>query len=170
MKRAVISAVAILALFMSGCDTSGNEIKKSAVAKEDVCNLLTTAEVSNLVGEAVHDGKRDTKHNYPNASSCTWTSASHDVPLLILTYYLHTSSHPLDYYAPPGSQIQKLTGTSNEAIAVLGSNKSLSEAIARSGDNAVLLMALYLESKEGSKNWDTQVKLTDMAAQRAAGR
>ncbi len=92
------------------------------------------------------------------------------MPLLILTYYLHTSSHPLDYYAPPESQIQKLTGTSNEAIAVLGSNKSLSEAIARSGDNAVLLMALYLESKEGSKNWDTQVKLTDMAAQRAAGR
>ncbi|AKF24740.1 hypothetical protein YH65_04575 [Sulfurovum lithotrophicum] len=167
MKKSVIITAILLGITISGCGASGDASNSNAIAKEDVCTLLTTAEVSNLVGEAVNEGKRDTKHTYPNASVCTWTSVSHNMPLLTLTYYLHTSAYALDHYALPGSQIKKLNGTSNEAIAVLGVNKKLSEVIARSGNNAVLLMSLSLESKEGSKNWNNEIKLTDLAAQRA---
>ncbi|RRS31759.1 MAG: hypothetical protein P794_03110 [Epsilonproteobacteria bacterium (ex Lamellibrachia satsuma)] len=176
MKKSVITAAAVLlGIAISGCGASGDASngksasESSAVAKEDVCSLLTTAEVSQLVGEAVHNGKRDTKHIYPNSSACTWTSVSHDMPLLILTYNLHAASHDLDYYAPPGNAVKKLNSSPNEAIAVLTSKEELFEVIVRSGDNAVLLTAPYLTEKEGSPKWKDEVKLTEFAAKRAKG-
>jgi len=179
MKKSVLTAAILLGIFISGCGASGDSSegkvtsKSTAVAKEDVCTLLTTSEVSKLVGEAVHDGKRDTKHTYPNTSVCTWTSVGHDMPLLVLTYNLHASSHDLDYYAPPldmGYRAKKLNSSGNESLAVLTSEKMLFEVIVRSGENAVLLTAPYLKAKEGSENWNSEVKLTDLAAQRASGK
>ncbi|BAF72205.1 DUF3558 domain-containing protein [Sulfurovum sp. NBC37-1] len=175
MKKSVITAAILFGMAISGCGASsdasnGSASKGSAVAKEDVCTLLTTAEVSQLVGEAVHDGKRDTKHTYPNSSACTWTSVSHDMPLLILTYNQHAASHDLAYYAPPGNAVKKLNSAPNEAVAVLTSKQNLFEVIVRSGNNAILLIAPYLKVKEGSDKWKNEVKLTDLAAERAKKR
>lgn len=178
MKKSLLTAAVLIGLSISGCGASGdasngNASKSTTVVKEDVCSLLTTAEVSELVGEAVHDGKRDTKHTYPHTSVCSWTSVKHNMPRLILTYHFNDSSHDLDYHAPPldmGYAIKKLNGTSNEAIAVLTSKQNLAEVIVRSGDNVILLTAPYLEEKEGSKKWKDEVKLTDLAAERAKGK
>jgi len=175
MKKSLITTVILLGLFMSGCGASGdasngNTSQSTAVAKEDVCSLLTTAEVSKLVGEAVNKGKLDTEHIYPHTSVCTWTSVKHDMPLLVLTYYLNASSHDLDYYAPPGNAVKKLKGSGNEAVVVLTSAQSLLEVIVRSGSNAILLMAPYLQAKEGGEKWKNEVKLTDLAADRAKGK
>jgi len=175
MKKFTFTSVMLLALVFSGCGASDGKSssKNSAVAKEDVCSLLTIAEVSKLVGEKVHDGERDTKHIYPNTSVCTWTSVSKDIPLLLLTYNLHASSHELDYYAPPldmGYTIKKLNGSINGSIAVLTSKKSLFEVIVRSDDNAVLLTAPYMEEKEGSKPWNSEIQLAELAAERAKGK
>jgi len=179
MKTHIVTTAILLGIFISGCGASGDSSdgkvpsKSAAVAKEDVCTLLTTSEVSQLVGEAVHDGKRDTKHTYPNTSVCTWTSVSHDIPLLLLTYNLHATSYDLDYYAPPldmGYSVKKLNSSGNESIAVLTSEKILFEVIVRSGDNVVLLTAPYLREKEGSANWNSELKLTELAAQRAGGK
>jgi len=123
MKKSVITAAVLLGISISGCGASGDTSGSNAMAKEDVCTLLTTAEVSQLVGEPVHDGERDTKHSYPNSSACTWTSVSHDMPLLILTYNQHAASHDLSYYAPPGNAVKKLNSAPNEAVAVLTSKE-----------------------------------------------
>ena len=179
MKKSIVATAVLLGIFISGCGASGdasNEkaaAKSTGVAKEDVCTLLTTSEVSKLVGEPVHEGERDTKHTYPNTSVCTWTSVSHDMPLLVLTYNLHASSHDLDYYAPPqdmGNTVKKLNSSGNESIAVLTSKQTLFEVIVRSGDNAVLLTAPYLKGKEGNTYWQNEVKLAELAAQRASGK
>ena len=179
MKKSLLIPAVLLGIFISGCgasDDASNEkvtSKSTAVAKEDVCTLLTTSEVSQLVGEPVHEGKRDTKHTYPNTSVCTWTSVSHDMPLLVLTYNLRASSHDLDYYAPPqdmGYTVKKLNSSGNESIAVLTSKQTLFEVIVRSSDNAVLLTAPYLKGKEGSGNWKSEIKLAELAAQRASGK
>jgi len=173
MKRNILAAV-FAAIFIAGCGTAGDGAdkktvsKSSGVAKENVCTLLTTAEVSKLVGEPVHEGEMDTKHIYPTTSVCTWTSVSHDMPLLTLTYYLNTSSHDLNYYAPPSSSVEKLTIPKYESIAVLTSRHTLLEVIVRSGSNAILLMAPYLESKDGSTAWKSEVDLANLAAQRAS--
>ncbi|WP_295419085.1 hypothetical protein [Sulfurovum sp.] len=175
MKASTFTTAVLLAIAISGCGASDGKssVENAAVSKEDVCTLLTTAEVSQLVGEKVHDGKRDTKHVYPNTAVCTWTSVSHDMPLLLLTYNVHTSSHKLDYYAPPldmGYTIKELNGSPNEAIAVLTSKKSLFEVIVRSGENTVLLTAPFLEEKEGSKLWNSEIQLAKLAAKRAKGK
>jgi len=175
MKKSVIITAILLGLSMLGCGASGdasngNASQSNAVAKEDVCSLLTTEEVSNLVGEAVNMGKLDTKHVYPHASVCTWTSVKHNMPRLVLTYYLNASSHDLDYYAPPGNAVKKLKGSGNEAVVVLTSAQELLEVIVRSGSNAILLMAPYLQAKWGSEKWKNEVKLTDLAADRAKGK
>ena len=175
MKGFTFTAAVLLGIAISGCGASDGKssVKSASVKKDDVCTLLTTAEVSQLVGEKVHDGKRDTKHVYPNTSVCTWTSVSHDMPLLLLTYNLHAFSHKLDYYAPPldmGYTVKKLNGSTNESIAVLTSKKSLFEVIVRSGENTVLLTAPYMEEKEGSKHWNSEIQLANLAAKRAKGK
>ena len=179
MKKLFLTIAVLLGIFISGCGASGDASngkdtsKNDAVAKEDVCTLLTTAEVSKLVGEQVHKGTRDTKHTYPNTSVCSWTSVSHDMPLLVLTYNLQASSKNLDYYAPPsdmGYTIKKLNNSGNESIAVLTSKQILFEVIVRSGENIVLLTAPYLKGKEGSKNWKNEVELAGFAAQRASAK
>ena len=175
MNKIIIIAIVLLGIFISGCDASGDASNnkstsgKVAVAKEDVCTLLTTAEVSKLLGEQVHAGERDTKHNYPNTSVCTWTSVSHDMPLLTLTYYLHTSDHDLDHYAPPSSPTRKLNTSKNESIVVLTSDQDLLEVIVSSGNNVVLLMAPYLKAKEGNVHWNNELDLANLAAERALG-
>ena len=174
MNRFTFTAVVLLGIVISGCGASDGRAseKNNAVAKEDVCSLLTTDEVSKLVGKKVHNGERDTKHNYPNTSICTWLSVDHKIPLLLLTYNFHAASHELNYYAPPldmGYTVKKLNDAGNESIAVLTSKKSLFEVIVRSGDTVLLLTAPYLEEKEGSKTWNSEIQLANLAAERAKG-
>ena len=175
MKRIIVITAVLFGISISGCGASGDAsndkgVSKSVtVAKEDVCTLFTTLEVSKLVGEQVHAGERDTKHSYPNTSVCTWTSVSHDMPLLILTYYLHTSDYGLDHYAPPSSTTKKLNTLKNESIVVLTLDQTLLEVIVRSGNNVILLMAPYLKAKEGNSHWDNELNLANLAAERAKG-
>jgi len=167
MKKSLIVAL-ILGLSISACGAS----KNSGMYKEKVCSLLSTQEVTNLIGEEVNKGQRDTKHKYPNASSCIWTSAKNSMPRLILTYYLNASKKELKHYAPPqfGAQkdiIKKQNGTPNETITVATSDNDIYEVIVRSKDNAVLLMPLYLNTKGGSKKAKELINLANEVANRA---
>ena len=175
MKKFTFAVVVLLGITLSGCGASedSSSSKIASIAKDKVCTLLTTAEVTKLVGKKVLSGELETKHTYPNASVCTWKSAINKMPLLVLTYYLNASSHTLDYYAPPlGAEykIKKINGTKNESIAVVTSNKNnLFEVITRSGKNAILITAPFIEAKEGSKLWRYKVELANIAADRAKG-
>jgi len=168
MKKLFFSTVLISALFFSGC--SGSDMP-TGLAKDKACSLLTTAEASTFIGKPLNDGKKD-KHNYPNASSCTWTSKKTNMPELILTYYIKAKSKKLEHYAPPSNMMQtkvlKVDNSENETIAVVSNkNEHAVEFIARSGNNAVLIMPLYIVIPKNSAKWKEAVELVNKIADRA---
>ena len=182
----ILSSSALAALFFIGCGggsgTSGDNVvhsssvnssssSKSSIDKNDVCSFISTQEASQLVGQPVKKGELDTEHSYPNAAVCSWDSTQYGTPQLILTYYLGADSHTLDYYAPPGTTSENVSGWSDEALAVYSDNTSanLIEAIVRSGKNALLLMAPYVQAPRGSQKYTEWFSLADKAAQRAGG-
>jgi len=167
--RILSFSLLLVAALTAGCGGRDSaDAAQSGVAKEEVCSLITTKEASALIGQAVHDGKRD-PHEYPNASSCIWTSVDKGLPVLILTYFQNASSHTLDYYAPVigGYTTEPLGGLSGDGVAVLTSEGVLAVVIMRSGRNAVLLTAPYQKGTKGDAAWNAEINLADIAARRA---
>ena len=168
MKRLFFLTVLISALMFSGCNEDDKPI---GLAKDKVCSLLTTAEASAFIGKPLNDGKKD-KHSYPNASSCIWTSKKINMPELTLTYYIKAKSKRLEHYAPPSSMMQtkilKVDNSANETIAVTSNkNEHAVEFIARSNNNAVLIMPLYINIPKNSAKWKEAVELVNKIANRA---
>jgi len=168
MKKLFFSTILISALMFSGCN---EDDKPTGLAKDKVCSLLTTAEVSTFIGKPLNAGKKD-KHNYPTASACVWTSKKTNMPELTLTYYIKAKSKKLEYYAPPSNMMQtkvlKVDKTENETIAVVSNkNEHAVEFIARSGNNAVLIMPLYIDIPKNSAKWKEAVVLVNKIANRA---
>ena len=168
MKNKILIIAAISALMFSSCD---GDNKTAGLAKDKVCSLLTTAEASNFIGKPLNDGKKD-KHTYPTASSCVWTSKKTNMPELTLTYYIKAKSKKLEHYAPPSNMMQtkvlKVGNSANETIAVVSNkNEHAVEFIARSGNNAVLIMPLYVKIPKNSAKWKEAVELVNKIANKA---
>jgi len=168
MKNKILIISAVLAFMFSGCN---GDNKTTGLAKDKVCSLLTAAEASTFIGKPLNAGKKD-KHNYPTASACVWTSKKTNMPELTLTYYINAKSKQLDYYAPPSNMMQtkvlKVDNTANETVVVVSNkNGHATEFIARSGNNAVLIMPPFVDIPKNSVKWKEGVKLINKIANRA---
>jgi len=166
MKNKILIITAISALIFSSCKDN----KTTGLAKDKVCSLLSIAEASTFVGKPLNDCKKD-KHTYPTASVCVWTSKKTNMPELTLTYYIQAKNKQLDYYAPPSNMMQtkvlKVNKANETVVVVNNKNEYATEFIARSGNNAVLIMPLFIDIPKNSTKWNEAIELINKIASRA---
>ena len=165
--KTVVFTLAVL-LLLNNCNGK-EKSQKSVITENDVCALLDTKSLENIVGEKLIASPGERKFDY--ARTCSYTN-KHGYPYVVLTLFLNERGKDVTYFAPPdsvfNSEMKALPKAPNRAIAVVGKEeKNTIELLAQSGKRVVSFTFMKVEVKDGSKHQKQLIQTLQDVANKA---
>jgi hypothetical protein len=157
---------------LSACGKGTTETaaeKSGEIKQDDVCSLLTQAEVDSLFGKSVGAGKSDLA--VPHVQGCIWPATG--IPSFILQVLPAPASVHSSIDPGKGYQVIDLEGLGDQAaVAIQQANPQYgtTEGVAilglAKGDYMITLSPVRLGIQEGSPPFELLKKLANNAAQK----